>query len=667
MAQRTMRHTNEPTGQFSKLKQLLFADERRKIDSLGEKVDDLDARYGSDERFESAVAASLVTALRRAEVENHRQLAAAVSPLVVAAIRQEISQSKDMMVEALYPITGRLVATAVARAFRQFLQEVNDRIEAVLSPQLWKLRLKALITRRPLAELVLAEATAYHVQQMLLIDREDGTLLANVPDGADGAETPNGTAADLDLVGGLLTAIIDFSHEAFAAEGGDLRGIDLGGRMVFLRASPSLTVAAIGIGATRPAIEQVIDDAFMAFLDDQAEARRNGTIDHGAALSALKERIDEGLAPGEARKGNAIGKVVVAAAVIAALALAGYWAARTLETVRLDRQLAALESYPEFGGYPLVARYDRDAGTVRLRGIAPSLRARRNVEVEAQRIAAGYTIDSRLIVDASGQLRREIAGAEFRTAEIGERLSAMDAMLAGLEGTLAGLAQSADELRAELLAFHDAVGADRDAAIDPLVRRLDAVAAAIGGLEQRLTATDTASRRRIADIARSIGNDLQALAAGLAELDAGLAGKAAADDLAKVESEFSALVADYNRPTRKLSEFVERQSIFFADGVEFRNNEAAGETLRELVGLLRELPSVRIRIVGYADASGSASANRRVARDRASAVAAELLTLGISAERLVVVGRPEAASLSDSFGPDSANRRVGFEIVFIGE
>ncbi|MCC2110615.1 MAG: OmpA family protein [Hyphomicrobiales bacterium] len=662
-----MRHTNEPTEQLSELKELLFEDERQEIKSLGDKVEDLDSRFGSSEKFESAVAASLATAFRRAEIDNHRQLAAAVSPLVLAAIRQEISQSREMMVEALYPITGRLVSTAVAKAFRQFLQDINDRIEAVLSPRLWKLRLKALITRRPLAELVLAEATSYRVQQMLLIDREDGTLLAHYPDETATPDAPNGAAADPDLVGGLLTAIIDFSQEAFAAEGGELRSIDLGGRMVFLRASPGLTVAAIGLGATRPATEQVVDDAFMAFLDDRAESTSDDATRHDAALSALKDRIDTALAPGEAPKRNVFGKIVVATVVVALVALAGYWGAGVLEAVRLDRQLAALESYPEFGGYPLVARFDSADGTVRVRGVAPSVRARSNVEKEARRIAAGYPVDSRITVDSTPQLRRRIADGETRAIELGEHLAAMDAALAENAASLAQLTQRADKLRGDLLTLREAIGTDRKAAIDPLTERIDAAVAGIGNLERQLKAADLAARERIEVLARDIRDDLDTLASDLSELNDGLAGKANVDDLAKTASEVSVLIADYYKPARKLSEFVERQSIFFADGVEFRNNNKAGEKVRQLAKLLTELPNTRIRIVGYADELGGVMINRKIARERASAVAAELLALGISAERLVVVGRPESAAISDSVGRDSTNRRVGFEIAFIGE
>ena len=50
-----------------------------------------------------------------------------MAPLVVAAIRSEIANSRDMMVEALYPITGRLVAAAVSNAFRALLETINAR------------------------------------------------------------------------------------------------------------------------------------------------------------------------------------------------------------------------------------------------------------------------------------------------------------------------------------------------------------------------------------------------------------------------------------------------------------------------------------------------------------------------------------------------------------
>lgn len=58
------------------------------------------------------------------------------------------------------------------------------------------------------------------------------------------------------------------------------------------------------------------------------------------------------------------------------------------------------------------------------------------------------------------------------------------------------------------------------------------------------------------------------------------------------------------------------------------------EELNLLATALKQYPNARMRIVGYADARGSASANATLGKDRAESVEAALVAQGISAERL---------------------------------
>ncbi|CAN7281843.1 OmpA family protein [Massilia sp. LjRoot122] len=58
------------------------------------------------------------------------------------------------------------------------------------------------------------------------------------------------------------------------------------------------------------------------------------------------------------------------------------------------------------------------------------------------------------------------------------------------------------------------------------------------------------------------------------------------------------------------------------------------EELNTLAGVMKQYPNSRIRIVGYADARGTAPANATLGKDRAESVKAALVAQGIAAERL---------------------------------
>ncbi|MEF8393947.1 hypothetical protein U9Y93_25290, partial [Escherichia coli] len=98
-----------------------------------------------------------------------------IAPVVVSAIRSEIKNSREQMIEALYPIVGRLVSAAVANAFREVVASLEQRINALTSAQLWVGRIKSLATGRPISEFVLADSPP-RVNRLLIIERGNGRL-----------------------------------------------------------------------------------------------------------------------------------------------------------------------------------------------------------------------------------------------------------------------------------------------------------------------------------------------------------------------------------------------------------------------------------------------------------------------------------------------------------
>ena len=87
---------------------------------------------------------------------------------------------------------------------------------------------------------------------------------------------------------------------------------------------------------------------------------------------------------------------------------------------------------------------------------------------------------------------------------------------------------------------------------------------------------------------------------------------------------------------------------------------SARSNLEDVVELLQSEPGKRIRIEGHTDASGPANVNERISRERAEAVRAELISMGIDAERIAAVGMGEEFPIASNESPDgrSRNRRV---------
>src|SRR5262245_58749266 len=130
------------TGGVERLKELLFDNEARALSDLTHRVDQLFNTAGTEERFRDSVAVVLDGALRTAEVSRHAELASAMAPLIVKTIKTEIRNSQDELVEAIYPVTGRIVQAYLTSALRDLADDINRRFE--LNPAM--LRLRSLIS-----------------------------------------------------------------------------------------------------------------------------------------------------------------------------------------------------------------------------------------------------------------------------------------------------------------------------------------------------------------------------------------------------------------------------------------------------------------------------------------------------------------------------------------
>ncbi len=111
-------------------------------------------------------------------MSRHAELASAVAPLIVKTIKTEIRNSQDELVEAIYPATGRIVQAYLTSALRDLANDINRRFE--LNPVM--LRLRSLITGKSVAELAIAATQRLRLEEVYLIRRGSGELMARWPE-----------------------------------------------------------------------------------------------------------------------------------------------------------------------------------------------------------------------------------------------------------------------------------------------------------------------------------------------------------------------------------------------------------------------------------------------------------------------------------------------------
>ncbi|MFU8899161.1 MAG: OmpA family protein [Roseinatronobacter sp.] len=110
--------------------------------------------------------------------------------------------------------------------------------------------------------------------------------------------------------------------------------------------------------------------------------------------------------------------------------------------------------------------------------------------------------------------------------------------------------------------------------------------------------------------------------------------------------------------------------VILPDSVTFRTDSSVVDAgfrpaLRSVADSLRRHPNSTVRVIGHTDNVGTAAYNTQLSQDRALAVARELISGGVSGQRITVSGRGfrEPVAPNTSAAGRAENRRV--EIVII--
>jgi outer membrane protein OmpA-like peptidoglycan-associated protein len=113
----------------------------------------------------------------------------------------------------------------------------------------------------------------------------------------------------------------------------------------------------------------------------------------------------------------------------------------------------------------------------------------------------------------------------------------------------------------------------------------------------------------------------------------------------------------------QVKQFVLKNMFFATDKTKIL--PSSEPALQELFNLLKDNPTIRIRIVGHTDDVGKEEYNQRLSEGRSASVKQEMVSRGIAQERIETTGHGETDPIvpNDSDEHRQMNRRV--EIVIL--
>ena len=659
------------------LRDMLFRDERELLHRLEVEISRVENNALPSSALAASVADILSESLDKARLDNKPALARALAPFIVSSIRREIVNSRDDMVEALYPITGRLVTSAVSDAFKRLMANLNGKLEVATSPNMIKARIKSSITRKPLSHYILSDDNSAEIVQIILIERQSGEVLGHYS-----KETSDGQS-DVDLVGGMMSALNSFTSEAFKQSDTELRQIDLNGSKVALRQSAKRIIALQHSGSLTVAQGDVLDKWFTEHLENPPEP---SVIN--VALEALSELLQNAVEPKS--KSNVAPFLLLFLAVI----LIGYLGYGVFQKWSFTKQVNQIEMRIEqdnrLSMLQLQVKSSFDDRIVSVRGFigngSDQIRLMDIVDQQADsKLSFAYDLtplqsllDLDDFAEAQNQnitnVRDEIT--QLISAEISKRDERFDA-LAVQSSDLVTTLSNLDAKIEDQLQISQSFRANTEDTMTSASHELSTAKTVLESSKLQIASLE----QTVVDLKiqiRSIELEKAALAESLiafenlqrqTNINQSGQNERLLTSQSAIEQSITNEISNLRANIQSLNEsayerlriWIANLTISFSDGTNLENPIASAAILSTLAAALEQY-DINILVLGHSDKGGDDAINLAVSQSRAETVSQMLQEFGSSINRITVEARGTQNASSQIVGSTSPDRRVSFEI-----
>ncbi len=230
------------------LKELLFEEENERYQELSRQIketsEEIDEKLANREIPESEfndILNRIITVMPDK-----------LGPTITSTLKVQIRESRDDVVQALFPIVGQMIKKYVQQEIQLLTEKMDRQFEQAFSFDMLMLRAKALFTGTSYGELMLKQAKQPQIKEIFLIEEESGILMASYS---------KSKSFDQDMMSGMLTAIKTFVEDAMEVEKQNLEMISYDLYKIYVQNFNKFYIAVVIAG--------VIDEEFKSKLNDQ--------------------------------------------------------------------------------------------------------------------------------------------------------------------------------------------------------------------------------------------------------------------------------------------------------------------------------------------------------------------------------------------------------------
>ncbi len=214
------------------LKELLLTDDRALIGALNLKINTLESIIEQREKLSQKVDPLIDLKLQ----EYTNDIPKKLGPMITESLKNEILKSKNQVVDALYPIIGKMIKKYIQQEFKILSDKINHQLKKRFSIASFLRLFKSKFMGVDEESLMLQELAKTAIQEIFIIEKKSGLLKANF------SKT---TTIDKEVISAMLTAIKSFVEEAFITGEEHLEAIEYGLYNIHIQNFESYYIAVV--------------------------------------------------------------------------------------------------------------------------------------------------------------------------------------------------------------------------------------------------------------------------------------------------------------------------------------------------------------------------------------------------------------------------------------
>ena len=195
------------------LKTLLLAEDRDFANQILQKLDLLEETVYVNENLSEKVN-PIIDKKINAFIEK---IPDTLGPTITEALKFEVKNSQDTIVEALFPIIGKMIKKYVQQEVKILSDNINHQIQETFSIKKFKRKIKSFFFGVSEKDLMISALAKPKLQQVFVIEKGSGIII--------GSYSKTDTI-DEDMIAGMLTAIKSFVEDAFKQGNQNLENIE---------------------------------------------------------------------------------------------------------------------------------------------------------------------------------------------------------------------------------------------------------------------------------------------------------------------------------------------------------------------------------------------------------------------------------------------------------